>query len=268
LCGTKAKIKSKKEKARGHAAESRLPFAFYLLPFTMMSASEPRILILETSGRIGQVALARGEEMLRRRRLDETRRHARDLVPAVAELLTAEHWQPKDVQAVIVSRGPGSYTGLRVGIISAKTFAYVTGCAVLAVDTFTAIAQQAPAEAAHLDVLADAQQEKIYLQSFARLEAGVWAPTAPLRIQGLADWLAGRDRRVWVTGPGLQPFASRLPEGTPMASAAAWDPQPESVLKIGLARYRAGERDDPWTLDPLYLRPSSAEEKWRQHSCP
>ena len=54
-------------------------------------------------------------------------------------------WQPRDVQAVIVSRGPGSYTGLRVGIISAKTFAYATGCDLLAVDTFAALALQAPA---------------------------------------------------------------------------------------------------------------------------
>ena len=228
----------------------------------MMSAAQPRILILETSGRLGQVALAQGEEILRGRRLEETRRHARDLVPAIAELLSAERWQPKEVQAVVVSRGPGSYTGLRVGIISAKTFAYVTGATVIAVETFAAIAAQAPAETTHLDVLADAQQEKVYLQSFARLATGVWAPASPLRIERLADWLAARDPGAWVTGPGLQAYGKRLPEGTPMVNAADWDPQPESVLRIGLARHRAREGDDLWTLEPLYLRPSSAEEKW------
>src|SRR5438309_4833464 len=148
-----------------------------------MAASEPRVLILETSGRVGRVALAQGNELLGNQRLDEARRHARDLVPAVAGLLAARGWQPKDVQLVLVSRGPGSYTGLRVGITSAKTFAYATGCALLAADTFAALALQAPVEATPVDVLADAQQEKAYIQSFARLEAGAWAPTSPLRIQ-------------------------------------------------------------------------------------
>lgn len=232
----------------------------------MMSASEPRILILETSGRIGQVALARGDAILRSRRLDEARRHARDLVPAVAELFKEEHWQPKDVQAILVSRGPGSYTGLRVGIISAKTFAFATGSPVLAVDTFAAIGLQAPATAHRLDVLADAQQEKVYLQSFTRPENGAWGPASNLHIQRLADWLAKREADAWVTGPGLRAYGSHLPEGTPMVDPLAWDPQPASILRIGLGRYQAGERDDLWTLEPLYLRPSSAEEKWGQPS--
>lgn len=235
---------------------------------TAMSASEPRFLILETSGRIGQVALAQGEAILRASRLDEARRHARDLVPAVRALLNAEQWQPRDVRAVIVSRGPGSYTGLRVGIISGKTFAYAMGCRLLAVDTFAAISLQAPVEATQVDVLADAQQEKVYLQSFVRMETGAWVPKSPLRIERLSDWLAGREPGVWVTGPALRAYGGRLPDGSPVVDAAAWDPRPESLLRIGLARYRASERDDVWSLEPLYLRPSSAEEKWQQHGRP
>src|SRR5947208_1983541 len=125
------------------------------VPGHAMSTAEPRLLILKTSGRAGQVALAEGETLLGLRRLDEARRHARDLAPAVAELLAARGWAPRDVRGVIVSRGPGSYTGLRVGVMSAKAFAYATGAVLLAVDTFVALALQAPGEVAELDVLAD-----------------------------------------------------------------------------------------------------------------
>jgi tRNA threonylcarbamoyladenosine biosynthesis protein TsaB len=229
-----------------------------------MSSSPARVLILETSGRIGQVAVAEGEKIGGSRRLDEARRHARDLVPAVAELLTAQHWRPKDVDLVVVSRGPGSYTGLRIGIVSAKTFAYATGSRLLAIDTFAAIASQAPADASRVDVLADAQQEKAYIQSFARSEKRAWTPASPLSIQRVADWLAGRDSGAWVTGPGLRLFRDRLPEEAQVVQAEAWDPGPESLLRIALARYQAGERDDWWLLEPLYLRQSSAEEKWQQ----
>src|SRR5216683_2344963 len=105
-----------------------------------------KLLILETSGKAGAVALAEGDVVRQVRRLDETRR------------------QPRELAAVIVSRGPGSYTGLRVGIMSAKAFAYATGCALIAVDTFAAIAAQAAPDVLLLDVIGDAQQDKAYLQ--------------------------------------------------------------------------------------------------------
>lgn len=233
----------------------------------MSATAEPRLLILETSGRTGWAALALGAELRGERRLDEARRNARDLAPAVAELLAEQGWRPNELQAVIVSRGPGSYTGLRVGIMSARTFAYATGCALIAVDTFAAIARQAPADLPRVDVLADAQQDKIYVQSFLYQEEG-WRPLTELAIRPFADWLADRAADVAVTGPGLRKWAARLPADVPMLDAGVWEPRPASVLQIGLARYRAGERADVWTLEPLYLRPSSAEEQWNARTGP
>jgi tRNA threonylcarbamoyladenosine biosynthesis protein TsaB len=221
-----------------------------------MSAA-PRLLILETSGRVGHVALACGETLLRGQRLDEARRHARDLVPAVAQLLQEEGWRPRDLEGVIVSRGPGSYTGLRVGIMSAKTLAYATGCRLIGVDTFAAIAHQAPAEAERLFVIADAQQDKVYVQQFQR---GV---AAPLVICPLAEWFAGLNVSTWVTGPGLRQYGARIPATTPRVATELWEPLPECLLQLGLARYRDGQSHDLHALEPLYLRPSSAEEKWQ-----
>lgn len=227
----------------------------------------PRILLLETSGPAGFVALARGPTLLQVRRLDETRRHARDLAPATAELLAAEGWKPGDVALVVIGRGPGSYTGLRVGLMSAKALAYATGCTLIALETFAVLARQAPAEALRIDVLADAQQDKIYVQPFVRSSpAAEPAALAPLQIQPLPDWLYERTADVWVTGPGLRQMRARLPEGSLIVAAERWDPEPEILLRLGLERFRAGERDDLWTLEPLYLRPSSAEEKWRKQA--
>lgn len=228
----------------------------------MNTVAVPRLLILETSSRTGLVALALGEELRGVRQLEEARRHTRDLAPATSALLAEQGWRPRDLQAVIVSRGPGSYTGLRVGIMSAKTFAYATGCALIAVDTFAALAVQAPPSLPRIDVLADAQQDKVYVQSFVRMAEG-WQSSSELSIHPIADWLAAREPSAWVTGPGLLKWASRLPADVPKVDASLWEPQSASLLRIGLARYQAGERDDPWALEPLYLRPSSAEEQWR-----
>jgi len=234
-----------------------------------MSPDSPRLLIIETSGRAGLVALARGDAVVARSRLDEVRRHARDLAPAVSELLRGQGWKARDLQGVIVSLGPGSYTGLRVGIISAKVLCYAVGCPLLGVETFAAIAAQAPAAVARLDVLADAQQDKVYVQPFERSAEGEWQPTAPLSIRSVDDWLAGRAPDAWASGPGIDAHGHRLPPGLNLVEPGLRTPRAESLLRLGQERYRAGGASegggrDVWTAEPIYLRPSAAEEQWRR----
>jgi tRNA threonylcarbamoyladenosine biosynthesis protein TsaB len=227
-----------------------------------MTNPQPRLLILETSDRTGRVAIAEGPALLEVRTLTEARRHARDLAPAVADLLTARRWRPKDVDGVVVSRGPGSYTGLRVGIMSAKTFAFVTGCRLLGIDTFAAIAAQGPADCSRVDVLADAQQDKVYCQPFLRLESR-WTPAGTLEVCPFSDWLQRREPTAAVTGPGLEKWDERIPAEVRRLPLASRHPTPESLLRLGLERLSMGEYDDPLSLEPLYLRPSAAERQWR-----
>src|SRR5262249_10174153 len=127
-----------------------------------------------------------------------------------------------------------------------------------------AIAAQAPTEATRLDVLADAQRDKVYVQPFARSADGSWRSTAPLSIRTVDEWLAVHEPETWVSGPGIEAHAHRLPEGLKRVALELRTPQPESLLRLGLERYRAGEGDDVWALEPIYLRPSSAEEQWHR----
>jgi len=229
-----------------------------------MSTEVPRLLLIETSSRAGWVAVAEGATTLEVRRLDEARRQARDLSPAVGELLAARKWKPHDLNGVVVGVGPGSYTGLRVGVMSAKMLCYATGAALIAVETFVALARQAPASALKVDVLADAQQERVYVQSFGRdLDAEDLSARSPLAIRPLANWLSSRNVDAWVTGPGVDAHLGRLPAGLSLVEPELRQPRPESVLAVGLERYLAGQCADVWTLEPVYLRPSAAEEQWR-----
>ncbi len=213
------------------------------------------LLLIETSHRIGRVALAAGDRILGERSLDESRRHARDLVPAVHALLGEQGIKARDLAGVLVSHGPGSYTGLRVGIMSAKTLAYATGCALLAVETFAAIRSRTPAEFTEIDVIADAQQDRVYVQSFG-------SNPSPLRIVPFSDWLASaRDRNRAVVGPALETLATRV-IGVQVLGAEYWYATPEGLLAVGWDRFVRGVRDDLYTVEPLYLRASEAESKW------
>ena len=229
-----------------------------------MHASFNRWLIVDTSHHQGCVALAEGALVLAERRLDEARRHARDLAPTIAELLAEQKWGARDLSGVIVSLGPGSYTGLRVGVMSAKTLAYARGCVLLGVETFHAIARQAPPAALKLSVVADAQQEKLYVQRFVRPAGGGDMQAAEaLSILPWPEWQESLESEDYVTGPGLEGREERLPACVHLVAPVQRLPRAESLLRIGLERHGRGERDAPFTLEPLYLRPSAAEEKWQ-----
>jgi tRNA threonylcarbamoyladenosine biosynthesis protein TsaB len=219
-------------------------------------------LILETSGKVGKVGLARGGAVVQSRVLDDSRRHARDLAPTIDAILRDEALAPGDLTGVMVGRGPGSYTGLRVGIMSAKALAYATRCDFRAVDTFAAIALQAPAEANDLWVIADALQGKIYHQHF-RLDAGAWKPGSDLRIDLFDDWLAGAAAASWLSGPGVAAVEERIPPGMSVVAEPFREPRVESVFAVGIERSSLA-RAEMLVLEPLYLRASSAEEKARE----
>jgi len=224
---------------------------------------DPRLLLLDTSGKSGRVAVACGSHLEEERTLDEARRHARDLTPTISALCAARGWRLRDLDAVIVGRGPGSYTGLRVGLMTAKTLAYAAGCTLLAIESFAAIARQTPAGASAVDVLCDAQQQRVYLQRWIR-SGHEWSAASDLAIRTIEEWLISLAPGVWVSGPGAKLCEHRLAEGNPAAPVEAREPLPSSLLEIGLRRWRAGEADDFWKLEPIYLRPSNAEENWER----
>jgi tRNA threonylcarbamoyladenosine biosynthesis protein TsaB len=219
-------------------------------------------LILETSGRVARIGLARGCEVARAAELDSARRHAREMIPTIDALLKAEALRPADLTGVIVSRGPGSYTGLRVGLATAKALAYATGCELRAVDAFAAIAEQSPADARSVWVIADALQKQVYIQRFDRTETG-WVPFQELRIGAVDEWLNWLPAGVHVSGPGVSVYANSIPQSCILVAEADREARVESVLAVGL-RLAPLTKEESFALEPLYLRGSSAEEKAKE----
>lgn len=240
-----------------------------------MSETDIKTLILETSGRVGVVAVAQGQALLAERRLDERRRHARDLAPAVRDLLHQFGWKPTDIAAVIVDLGPGSYTGLRVGIMSAKVWAYATGCRLVGVPAFAAVAWQAagflPTGSGPLPVwvVNDAQQNRVYCQRFEVVGTASERAALPVALTSLAvrpveQWVAELTAEDCVSGPGLRLHREKLPSQVKVVPESGWDPQPQALLRLALERLARGESDNVMAVEPLYARRSSAEEMWEK----
>jgi tRNA threonylcarbamoyladenosine biosynthesis protein TsaB len=226
------------------------------------------VLGIETSGLDGSVALVRDDVCLDERALNQVgRRHAQSLVLEIGELLQAQSLTPRDVELIAVSRGPGSFTGLRVGMTCAKTFAYATGCQFISVDTFAAIAENSPQEIHRLTVIEDAQREDLFVGEYVRDESGRWQLVSPIRIVPVNEFLQARTERDIVIGPGLKKrsmsgITSIGPVGTdisrPRASIIA-------ILGKRASQQSSGDESsidrDFWRVSPFYLRLSAAEEK-------
>jgi tRNA threonylcarbamoyladenosine biosynthesis protein TsaB len=222
------------------------------------------VLVLDTSTDRAAIGLSVGTEVHFTSTIAQGRRHGRDLIPQLAALLRQGGIGPRDVHVFAVGLGPGSYTGLRVGVTAAKTLAYVTGSPIIGLDSLEAVAQNAPVKARRVTVIADAQRGDIYVAEFVRAR-----PDAPLvgtrrsRIEPLSTWLGRLEPGTLVLGPALNSLAIRaaVPPEIVAADAALNYPDGRHLIELTREARASGRRDNAWLLEPDYLRKSAAEEK-------
>ncbi len=220
-----------------------------------------KILALETTEKIGTVAATLDGSLLAEANLEPTQRSAQSLAPAMLALLKQVGWQPGDVQLVAVSHGPGSFTGLRVGVTAAKIFAYAVGADILGIDTLEAIAAASPEDVDSVSTVMDAQRGEVVAQRFDRRPDGQWMADGPRQLIDVDVWLSGLPRGIAVSGPILGRLTDRLPSHVRVLESCYWLPRAAVVAQLAARDYVLGRRDDLWKLGPIYSRRSAAEEK-------
>lgn len=219
-------------------------------------------LAIETSGLVGSLALLEGEACLEARTLQLGTQHGQSLVPEIRRLLADHGRSPRDCELLAVSIGPGSFTGLRVGVVCAKTWAYATGCQVVAVDTHLAIAANTPPPFDDVQIVSDAQRGDLFASRFARDNLSDWTEIEPLASLPVTAWLGKLTGSEVLAGPGLERLAEKLSGRCHLLEPDCWRPQAANVGRLGVKQAQIGVFSDPWTLEPRYVRRSSAEEKW------
>jgi tRNA threonylcarbamoyladenosine biosynthesis protein TsaB len=180
-------------------------------------------------------------------------------------LLATASIEPAGLQAIAVGLGPGSYTGTRVGVTAAKTLAYATGAALIGLDSLRVIGRGAPADALRVSVIADAQRGELYVADFLRPAAGASLTSAgETRIEALASLIGRLEAGTVVMGPALDSPRIRgsIPAAFLAPSGGGTHPRAVDLIELAVEAMAAGRRDDPWLLEPLYLRRSAAEDQW------
>jgi len=228
-----------------------------------------RTLALETSGSPGSVAVLEDDRVvaesdLAGADLGRGQRTAQSLAPALQSILREAKWEPRDVQLIAVTDGPGSFTGLRAGVTTAKVYAYVTGAEVVAVNTLEVGAAQANVTSDRLWAVMDAQRQQVFVAQFAFTVGTVPNTVLATQILDNEAWLQRLDSADSATGTGLVKLAIRLPKDVQVVAKDRWTPQAATLGRLAFAKYQSGLRSDFWKLVPQYFRKSAAEEKFDQ----
>jgi tRNA threonylcarbamoyladenosine biosynthesis protein TsaB len=224
-----------------------------------------KLLVIDTSTDRPAVGLATGNGRSWAADLAATRKHGRDLVPAIRDLLEAAGLKARELEVIGIGIGPGSYTGLRIGLTAAKVLAYASGAALVAFDSLVGAAENAPSDALRVHAVADAQRGDVYAAELVRDVAGSpLIPILPSRVEALKSWSDKLTGPAAVVGPGLASavIRSAVPSGMILQEPELYGPRPEKLIDLVGRLWSAGRRDDLWTLEPNYLRRSAAEDQW------
>jgi tRNA threonylcarbamoyladenosine biosynthesis protein TsaB len=224
-----------------------------------------KILAIDTSSDRAAVVLSVGNQEFWEANPTDSRRHGRDLLPAIRDLLGAASIRVADLNLIGVGLGPGSYTGLRIGLTAARILAYTSKADLVGFDSLEAVAGSAPPGAPRVVVVSDAQRGAVYTAEFRRTAPGSeLAPVAATRIEPLESWAARLQPGTMVMGPGLASGRIRaaIPAGVATPSDEGRPSQAWALIELVARHWKAGRRDDLWTLEPNYLRRSAAEDQW------
>lgn len=214
------------------------------------------LLALDTSTRTIGIALYDGEQVLSEAVWTSLDHHTVELAPAVAQILAKSGVGVADLRAVAVAIGPGSFTGLRIGLALAKGMALVRHIQLVGIPTLDALAAAQPVHAAALAAILRAGRGRLAVGWYKVSEEETWQPSNQIevlttqelfqRIQGptlVCGELSEADRRL----------LARKRKNAILASPAQSLRRPAFLAELGWKRWQAGQIDDPATLAPVYL---------------
>lgn len=190
-------------------------------------------------------------------------------MPQIERLFALGGADPAAVAAVAASIGPGSFTGLRIGLTTAKTLAYAWRKPIVGVPTLEALAYGSPSADGWVSAMLDAQKGRVY-QALYQWRGGMLSEVWPVAIRPAEEAfaaLAGLGGPVMVVGESVREYGELAaasggkvllaPEHAAMPSAAA-------VALLGWRRWKEGLALDAGSLTPLYVRRPEAEELWER----
>ena len=225
-----------------------------------------KILAFETSAKAGSVAALEGQTLIAEAYLNTGLTHSQTLLTMAEDLMKTCQWTAEDVQAVAVAAGPGSFTGVRIGVAAAKGFAWGAQIPLYGVSTLEAMALQLGAFEGYVLAVMDARRNQVYSALF-QAEQGQLTRLCQDRAISLSDLekeLKILKKPIFLVGDGSILCYNALKEQVPNLVLPPEHRLHQRAAGVGLAAWqeiREGKTGDASALQPNYLRLSQAERE-------
>ncbi|MHA7877962.1 MAG: tRNA (adenosine(37)-N6)-threonylcarbamoyltransferase complex dimerization subunit type 1 TsaB [Bacteroidota bacterium] len=215
------------------------------------------IISIETATKVCSVALHAGAQLIATQTLYVKQSHVESLLPAIAHLLTISPYEKKDVVAVAVSSGPGSYTGLRIGASAAKGLCFALDVPLIAVSTLEAMAygiQPYNMRGALLCPMLDARRMEVYCL-LAAPQGRILAAAHPQVIDShsFRTWLS--DYYILFFGDGAEKCKPLLSHHSHALFIDHIYPQAHHIGALAYTKFQQAAFEDPTYFTPSYLKP-------------
>lgn len=225
------------------------------------------VLGIEAATPVAGVAVVEDGRVLAERLVNNCRTHSVNLLPMIKAVLEEAGLTQQQVGAVAVSSGPGSFTGLRIGLTTAKTLAWAWQVPVVGVSTLDALAFPLAPQGQLVCPILNARKNEVYARVYRGFEGEPEPLTQPLAvsIEELVTTLNQWQGKVTFLGDAVPIYQQQLRdlmgERGVFAPQAAWLPRGAATAELGYHRFIQGGSVAPLELTPEYIRLSEAEVK-------
>ncbi len=224
-----------------------------------------KVLALDTSSITATVALLDDDKLIGEYTLNHKKDHSQKLMPMVEELLNSCNTRAKDIDVFAVSLGPGSFTGLRIGIATMATMGQALDKKVVGVPTLEALAYNLYNSSGLVCPVIDAQRDLVYMALYKWLDGNIVEIIEPqvINIGDLICRLKEEKENIYFIGDGLERFAENLKDGLGdkfcMPPSKFLIPSASSVAELAKIKLNQGIKGD---ISPIYMRKSEAEVQY------
>lgn len=226
-----------------------------------------KVLAIETATLAGSIAIVDDSEGLIGEVVINARiAHTERLMPSIVWLLDASGISIKEIDVFAVSIGPGSFTGLRIGLSTVKGFAFATDKPIIAVPTLDAFARNIPFCERLICPMLDARKNEVYAALY-RWDNDCCTKIMPETAIKPEDLLKNIVEPVVFMGEGSRIYKNLISEllktKAVFAPPSKMSPSASTIAEIAIEKVRQGITADPVSLVPLYIRKSEAEIHWQ-----
>lgn len=224
-----------------------------------------KVLSIDTSSVVATCAVLDENKILGEYSLNQNVTHSENLVPMIKEIMDGLNLKVNDIDIFAASVGPGSFTGLRIGIATIKSLAHVVDKPVVGVSTLEALAFNIPYFSGILVPIIDARRNRVFSGIYRWKDnklINIKSPS-PLELDELISTLKSYDEKILFNGDGTLVYKDKIMEklnGRVYFSPISTNmPRASSVGELAIIKAKEGKTESYFELVPQYLRESQAQ---------